>query len=189
MTRQQRSLAERMAAEDDAIRQLESRLQSLELQQDVPTEEVLCACAATARPRLATGQGRLARQSSPRARTSPHSSPSSPRTGHSRRPTNKASSAATHSPTACAARPTASPTRPSRWPSSIDIETTRAALLDEARRSTSGSVHLDRDWNALVGPLAIEAQCENARRASRLAPPARRGGPAPRKGRGNSSKP
>ena len=32
-----------MAAEDDSIRQLESRLQSLELQQDVPTEEMLLA--------------------------------------------------------------------------------------------------------------------------------------------------
>ena len=37
------SLAERLAAEDDSIRQLETRLQSLELQQDVPTEEVLLA--------------------------------------------------------------------------------------------------------------------------------------------------
>ena len=41
--RQRQSLAERMAAEDDSIRQLETRLQSLELQQDVPTEEVLLA--------------------------------------------------------------------------------------------------------------------------------------------------
>ena len=43
MTSQERSLAERIAAEDDSIRQIESRLQSLELEQDVPTEEVLLA--------------------------------------------------------------------------------------------------------------------------------------------------
>lgn len=41
--RQQLAVAERLAAEDDSIRQLEARLQSLELQQDVPTEEVLLA--------------------------------------------------------------------------------------------------------------------------------------------------
>ncbi len=41
--RQRKSLTERMAAEDESIRQLETRLQTLELQQDVPTEEVLLA--------------------------------------------------------------------------------------------------------------------------------------------------
>ncbi|MFI5454470.1 MAG: AAA family ATPase [Isosphaerales bacterium] len=42
-TRQRQASAERLAAEDDSIRQLETRLQSLELQQDVPTEEALLA--------------------------------------------------------------------------------------------------------------------------------------------------
>jgi len=42
-TRQRQAVAERLAAEDDSIRQLETRLQSLELQQDVPTEEALLA--------------------------------------------------------------------------------------------------------------------------------------------------
>jgi len=42
-TRQRQTSAERLAAEDDSIRQLEARLQSLELQQDVPTEETLLA--------------------------------------------------------------------------------------------------------------------------------------------------
>jgi uncharacterized protein YhaN len=41
--RQQRSIAERIAQEDHAIRELESRLQSLELERDVPTEEILLA--------------------------------------------------------------------------------------------------------------------------------------------------
>jgi uncharacterized protein YhaN len=40
---QRKSLAERSAAEDESIRQLETRLQTLELQQDVPTEDVLLA--------------------------------------------------------------------------------------------------------------------------------------------------
>jgi uncharacterized protein YhaN len=43
ITGQERSLAERITRENDAIRQLESRLQSLELERDVPTEEALLA--------------------------------------------------------------------------------------------------------------------------------------------------
>jgi len=43
MASQRKSLTERLAAEDESIRQLETRLQTLELQQDVPTEEVLLA--------------------------------------------------------------------------------------------------------------------------------------------------
>lgn len=43
MARQQRSITERIAQEDHSIRELESRLQSLELERDVPTEEVLLA--------------------------------------------------------------------------------------------------------------------------------------------------
>ena len=60
MTWQQRSLAERMGAEDDSIRQLESRLQSLELEQDVPTEEIMSGGTSAPRPRLATRQEQLA---------------------------------------------------------------------------------------------------------------------------------
>ncbi len=61
MARQQRSVTERMAAEDESIRELESRLQSLELEHDVPTEEVLLAARRPPRGRLAARQGRLAR--------------------------------------------------------------------------------------------------------------------------------
>ncbi len=43
ITREQQALDERLAVEDDAIRELETRLQSLELQHDVPTEEALLA--------------------------------------------------------------------------------------------------------------------------------------------------
>lgn len=43
ITEHQRSVAGRIAAEDDSIRSLESRLQSLELERDVPTEDTLLA--------------------------------------------------------------------------------------------------------------------------------------------------
>ena len=43
MSRHHCSLTERIASEDDSIRQLESLLQSLELEQDVPTEEMVLA--------------------------------------------------------------------------------------------------------------------------------------------------
>jgi uncharacterized protein YhaN len=43
LARRKQSLAERMDMEEESIGQLESRLQSLELEQDVPTEEVLRA--------------------------------------------------------------------------------------------------------------------------------------------------
>jgi uncharacterized protein YhaN len=43
LARQQQAIGERLAAEDDSIRLLESRLQHLELEQDVPTEEGLRA--------------------------------------------------------------------------------------------------------------------------------------------------
>ncbi len=43
LTRERQIRDERLAAEDDAIRDLETRLQSLELQHDVPTEEALLA--------------------------------------------------------------------------------------------------------------------------------------------------
>jgi uncharacterized protein YhaN len=42
-TRQREALAERLAAADDSIRELETRLQSLELQHDMPTEAALLA--------------------------------------------------------------------------------------------------------------------------------------------------
>jgi uncharacterized protein YhaN len=42
-TSQRHLVADRIAAEDESIRQLETRLQSLELEQDVPTEELLLA--------------------------------------------------------------------------------------------------------------------------------------------------
>ena len=57
--RQRENLVERLAAEDDLIRQRETQLQSLEIQHDVPTEDVLLAERA-AGTRLAAGQGRLA---------------------------------------------------------------------------------------------------------------------------------
>jgi uncharacterized protein YhaN len=44
--RAQHTLAERLANDDESIRRLESRLQHLELQQDVPTEEALRAARA-----------------------------------------------------------------------------------------------------------------------------------------------
>ncbi len=43
MTRQQQALDDRLATHDETIRQLETRLKSLELEQDVPTQEVLLA--------------------------------------------------------------------------------------------------------------------------------------------------
>ena len=43
IAREEQALGERRTADDDAIRELEARLQSLELQHDVPTEEALLA--------------------------------------------------------------------------------------------------------------------------------------------------
>ena len=61
-------------------------------------------------------------------------------------------------PIACAARPTASHTRPSRWPSSIDIGPCAQRSMDECRVLDDRQARIERDWNALVGPLAIEAE-------------------------------
>ena len=61
-------------------------------------------------------------------------------------------------PIACVARPTASPARPSGWPSSITTETGSPAIEREGRQLDDRRASLDRDWNALVGPLGLAAE-------------------------------
>ena len=186
--RQRQSLTERMAAEDESIRQLETRLQSLELQQDVPTEEVLLA----ARKRREHGW-RLVKaawlDSAPDGEAvaaflvefAPEGTLAS------------AYEQSVQRGDAIADRLRREADRVAHKAESLAQlnrhRTTRAGL--ERRRPASRrppGPHQPRMERAgrsagYRGPSA------NAGRAPRLAPPARRGGPAPRKSGGASSKP
>ncbi len=156
-TRQHHLLAERIATEDDSIRQLESRLQSLELEQDVPTEAMVLA----ARQRRDQGwqlvkaawlDGAPAGQD------------------HAAflaefAPTGTLSSAYEQSVErgdALADRLRREADRVAHKAESLAQlnrhRTARAALVDEGRVLDDRQARIDRDWNALVAPLAIEAE-------------------------------
>ncbi len=157
LTRQQRSLADRVAAEDDAIRQLESRLQSLELQQAVPTEEVL----ARARERRDQGWQVVKAAWLDKAPAGED---------HDAfliefAPKGTLSSAYEQSVVrsdALADRLRREADRVAHKAESLaqlnQHRITRKALVDEVQALNDRQTRLDREWNALVGPLAIVAQ-------------------------------
>ena len=78
---ERQAIAERLAAEDDAIRQLETQLQSLDLQHDVPTEEVLLAAHGRDGKRAGGWSSPPGSTRCPKGKNSPRSWPSSRREG------------------------------------------------------------------------------------------------------------
>jgi uncharacterized protein YhaN len=157
VTSQQHSIAEKLAAVDDTIRQLESRLQSLELHQDVPTEEVLLL----ARQRRDHGWQIVKAAWLDNAPAG---------IDHNAfvlefAPTGTLSSAYEQS----VARSDAIADRLRREADRVAHKaealaqldrhrSIRAALLDKRLAVDARRARLDRDWNAVVGPLAIDAQ-------------------------------
>ena len=120
-SREQQAIAERLAAEDDAIRQLETQLQSMDLQHDVPTEEVLLAARNRREQGWRLVKFRLARQGARRAR--PRRVPGRVRAGGTLAAAYEQSVRRGDTrPIACDARRTASPARRNGWPSSTSIE-------------------------------------------------------------------
>jgi uncharacterized protein YhaN len=156
-TRQRQVLAERLAAEDDSIRQLESRLQSLELEQNVPTEEMLLTTRqrrehgwqlvkAAWLDNLPAGEDHTAflAEFAPKGTLPVAYEKSVDRCDalvdrlrrEADRVAHKAESMAqlNRHRTAC------------------------AAIKDECQVLDDRTAGIDRDWTALVGPLAIEAE-------------------------------
>ena len=119
LAQDRQSIDERVAEEDELIRQTETQLQALELQQDVPTEEALQSPAGAAM--------KVGSSSRP-----PGSKRSWSRRGSRRfwlisrrqtpwpQPTSERSIVATYWPTACAARPIALLAKPSELARSTD---------------------------------------------------------------------
>jgi uncharacterized protein YhaN len=155
--RQRGSLAERIAVVNDSIRQLESRLQSLELEQDVPNEEVLM----TARSRREVGWQLVksawldgAPAGEEHASFIAEFAP-------------KGTLAAAYEQSVqrgdvLADRLRREADRVAQKAESLAQlnrhRTERVALEDEARSLNEHQARVDREWNTLVAPLAIEAQ-------------------------------
>ena len=155
--RQRKSLTERMAAEDESIRQLETRLQTLELQQDVPTEEALLA----ARKRREHGW-RLVKaawlDSAPDGEAvaefmvefAPEGTLAS------------AYEQSVQRGDAIADRLRREADRVAHKAESLAQlnrhRTTREGLEREDQLLNERQAHIDREWNALVGPLDLEDQ-------------------------------
>ena len=157
LTRLQRSLAERVAAEDDAIRQLESLLQSLELQQAVPSEEVL----ARARERRDQGWQMVKSAWLDKAPAGEDYDAFVIEFA----PNGTLSSAFEESfarSDAIADRLRREADRVAHKAESLAQldrhRITRKALVDEVQSLNERQTSLDREWNALVGPLAINSQ-------------------------------
>ena len=155
--KQQRSLVERTAAEDDSIRQLESRLQSLELQQDVPTEEALMAARqrrdhgwqlvkAAWLDSVPAGEDHAAflAEFAPKGTLALGYEQSVERGDTLADRLRREADRVAHKAESLA--------QLNRH------RATHAALKDEARILNDRQAGIDRAWNALVGPLAIEAE-------------------------------
>ena len=187
-TRQRRSLTERLAAEDDSIRQTETQLQSMELEQDVPSEELLLA----ARGRRDHGwslikaawlENRPSREDVARflAEFEPSGTlavayETSVLRGDElgdrlRREADRV------------ARKAESLAQLKRY------RTTRAALSDEARVLDERLAQLERSMAGADGPAGSRGRIDNAGGASRVAPPARGCGSLAGKGERSASGP
>jgi uncharacterized protein YhaN len=154
-TRQQHSLAERIAAEDDLIWNLESRLQFLELAQDIPTEDALLAARqrrdqgwqlvkATWLDRAPAGDDLAAFL----AEFAPNGTLA------------LAYEQSVGRGDALADRLRREADRVAHKAESLaqlnQHRTTRAALLDEGRHLDERHARIDKEWNALVALLTIE---------------------------------
>ena len=159
MATQRRSLTERIVAEYESIRQLESRLQSVieELQQDVPTEEML----ASFRQRRDQGWRLIKAAWLDKAQ---------PNAAHAAfvaefSPQGTLASAYEHSvelgdETADRLRREAD--RVARKAESLAQlnlhRAARAALIDEMHLLSNRLALVDQDWHALINPLGVEAE-------------------------------
>ena len=156
-SREQQAIAERLAAEDDAIRQLETQLQSMDLQHDVPTEEVLLAA------RTSREQGwRLVKSAwldkSPEgedlaaflAEFAPVGTLAAAYEQSVRRGDIQADRLRREADRVA---------RKAEWLAQLDQHRGRKrALEQEGRRIDEQRAGLDRDWKALVDPLGVEAE-------------------------------
>ena len=156
-TRQRQAFAERLAAEDDSIRQLETRLQSLELQQDVPTEEALLA----ARKRREEGW-RLVKaawlDSAPEgedvAAFLAEFAPGGTLASAYEQSVERGDALADR-----LRREADRVARKAEWLAQLNQHrASRAALQQDSRRLEDLHARAQQDWNTLVGPLGLEAE-------------------------------
>jgi uncharacterized protein YhaN len=155
--RQRQASTERLAAEDDSIRQLETRLQSLELQHDVPTEEALLA----ARHRREAGWRLVKRAWLDRAADGEDTA------GFVAEFAPGGSLAAAYEQSVqksdlVADRLHREADRVARKAELLaqlgQHRAARAVLQEESRLLEDRHAHTQRDWNLVVGPLGLEAQ-------------------------------
>ncbi|MGP0067306.1 MAG: hypothetical protein ACLQGP_27390, partial [Isosphaeraceae bacterium] len=155
--REQQAIAERLNAEDDAIRQLEAQLQSLDLQHDVPTEEALLA----ARHRREQGW-RLVKDAwldrVPQgqdldaflAEFAPGETLASAYEQSVRRGDAQADRLRREADRVA---------RKVEWQAQLgQHRDRRAAIEQEMRRLDERRASIDRDWSALVAPMGLEAE-------------------------------
>jgi uncharacterized protein YhaN len=155
--RAQQALAERLAAEDDSIRQLETQLQSLDLQHDVPTEEALLAARnrreqgwrlikAAWLDRAPEGQDLaafLAEFASGGTLASAYEQSVQRGDAQADRLRREADRVA----------------RKAEWLAQLgQHRDRRAAIAQEGRMLDDRRASIDQDWNALVGPLGVAAE-------------------------------
>jgi uncharacterized protein YhaN len=157
ITGQERSLTERIARENDAIRQLESRLQSLELERDVPTEEALLAARqrrdegwqlvkAAWLDQAAAGDDQAAfiAEFAPKGTLSTAFELSIVRTDGLGDRLRREAERVAHKAESLAQLK--------------QHRVTHAELVDEGKSLDDHQARLKSEWNTLVGPLLIEAE-------------------------------
>ncbi len=155
--REQQALAERLAAEDDAIRQLETQLQSLDLQHDVPTEEALLA----ARNRREQGWRLVkaewldkAPEGQDLAAFLAEFTPGDTLASAYEQSVHRGDAQADR-----LRREADRVARKAEWRAQLgQHRDRRTAIEQESRLLDDHRAAIDRDWNALVAPLGVEAE-------------------------------
>ena len=158
-TRQRETLAERLTAQDEAIGQLEIKLQSLELQQDVPTEEALL----TARNRREEGWQLVkaawlggAPEGKEEAAFLAESAPGGTLAVAFEQSVERADALADR-----LRREAERIARRAEWLAQLrQHRRTQAALAEDARLLDDRLARREREWNALIGPLGIAAESQ-----------------------------
>jgi uncharacterized protein YhaN len=155
--RDRQAIAERLAAEDDAIRQLDAQLQSLDRQHDVPTEEALLA----ARARRDQGWRLVkcswldkAPQVPDLAEFVAEFAPGDTLALAFEQSVHRGDAQADR-----LRREADRVARKAEWQAQLDQHRDRrAAIAEEGRRLDDRLASIDRDWNETVAPLGIEAE-------------------------------